>query len=212
MTIREFWLGLSTHGNGFILSVLFWPSPSSFLSWYFCQTRHSMLNGFPPRRRFTRSNSFVRLMLESQTRRSSGRRCENLSPTLRVGYSCETISTRPSVMFTANILLSLHMFFNELPNNTSQQLPLIVVGFGFTPAESALFNIIKPIWGLILILGSAVLLYSTRLGTGYTCAISYIPCFVGGIIEVSECIFDTSILAYWFFLSSHLRGQTRWPW
>ena len=39
------------------------------------------------------------------------------------------------------------MFFNELPNNTSQQLPLIVVGFGFTPAESALFNIVKPIWG-----------------------------------------------------------------
>ena len=99
-------------------------------------------------------------------------------------------------MFTANALLSLHMFFNELPNNTSQQLPLIVVGFGFTPAESALFNIIKPIWGLILILGSAVLLYSTRLGTGYTCAISYIPCFLGGIIEVRECILDTSILAY----------------
>ncbi|KAJ0348552.1 hypothetical protein KNSL1_005499 [Colletotrichum chrysophilum] len=38
-----------------------------------------------------------------------------------------------------------HMFFNELPNNTSQQLPLIIVGFGFTPAESALFNIAKPL-------------------------------------------------------------------
>ncbi|KAJ5608036.1 hypothetical protein N7537_004655 [Penicillium hordei] len=83
-------------------------------------------------------------------------------------------------------LFILHMFFNELPNNTSQQLPLIIVGFGFTPAESALFNIIKPIWGLILILGSATLLYSTRLGTGYTCAISYIPCFVGGIIELAS--------------------------
>lgn len=88
------------------------------------------------------------------------------------------------------------MFFNELPNNTSQQLPLIVVGFGFTPAESALFNIIKPIWGFILIIGSATLLYSTRLGTGYTCAISYIPCFIGGIIEVSECIFHVSGLSY----------------
>lgn len=155
-----------------------------------------MLNGFPPRRRSTRSNSFATLILESQTRRSSGRRCENLSLTLRVGYSCEEISTHSFVMFTANVLLSFHMFFNELPNNTSQQLPLIVVGFGFTPAESALFNIIKPIWGFILIIGSAVLLYSTRLGTGYTCAISYIPCFVGGIIEVSECMFDISTLAY----------------
>lgn len=78
------------------------------------------------------------------------------------------------------------MFFNELPNNTSQQLPLIIVGFGFTPAESALFNIIKPIWGLILILVSAAMLYSTRLGTGYTCALSYLPCVIGGIIEVSS--------------------------
>lgn len=77
------------------------------------------------------------------------------------------------------------MFFNELPNNTSQQLPLIIVGFGFTPAESALFNIAKPLIGSALILVSAWMLYSTNLGTGYTCAISYIPCFVGGIIEVS---------------------------
>ncbi|KAJ5282670.1 hypothetical protein N7497_002166, partial [Penicillium chrysogenum] len=83
-------------------------------------------------------------------------------------------------------LFIFHMFFNELPNNTSQQLPLIVVGFGFTPAESALFNIIKPIWGFILIIGSATLLYSTRLGTGYTCAISYVPCFIGGIIELAS--------------------------
>lgn len=79
---------------------------------------------------------------------------------------------------------SFHMFFNELPNNTSQQLPLIIVGFGFTPAESALFNIIKPLWGLVLILVSAAMLYGTRLGTGYTCALSYIPCLIGGIIEV----------------------------
>lgn len=78
------------------------------------------------------------------------------------------------------------MFFNELPNNTSQQLPLIIVGFGFTPAESALFNIIKPLWGLILILVSAAMLYSTKLGTGYTCALSYIPCIIGGVIEVSR--------------------------
>lgn len=77
------------------------------------------------------------------------------------------------------------MFFNELPNNTSQQLPLIIVGFGFTAAESALFNIAKPLIGSFLVLVSAAMLYSTRLGTGYTCAISYIPCFVGGIIEVS---------------------------
>ncbi|KAL4792494.1 major facilitator superfamily domain-containing protein [Aspergillus venezuelensis] len=82
-------------------------------------------------------------------------------------------------------LFIFHMFFNELPNNTSQQLPLIIVGFGFTAAESALFNIVKPLWGFILILASAAMLYSTRLGTGYTCAISYIPCFVGGIIELA---------------------------
>lgn len=74
------------------------------------------------------------------------------------------------------------MFFNELPNNTSQQLPLILVGFGFTPAQSALFNIAKPLWGSFLILVSAAMLYKTELGVGYTCAISYIPCFVGGII------------------------------
>ncbi|KAL1859681.1 hypothetical protein VTK73DRAFT_7508 [Phialemonium thermophilum] len=82
-------------------------------------------------------------------------------------------------------LFILHMFFNELPNNTSQQLPLIVVGFGFTAAESALFNIAKPLIGSALILVSAAMLYGTRLGTGYTCAISYIPCFVGGIIELA---------------------------
>lgn len=76
------------------------------------------------------------------------------------------------------------MFFNELPNNTPQQLPLIIVGFGFTEAESALFNIIKPIWGALLVLVSAAILYGTDLGVGYTCAISYIPCFVGGIIMV----------------------------
>ncbi|KAK1466074.1 hypothetical protein CCUS01_07421 [Colletotrichum cuscutae] len=78
------------------------------------------------------------------------------------------------------------MFFNELPNNTSQQLPLIIVGFGFTAAESALFNIAKPLIGSLLILVSAAMLYGARLGTGYTCAISYIPCFVGGIIELAS--------------------------
>ncbi|CEH12572.1 allantoate permease of the major facilitator superfamily [Ceraceosorus bombacis] len=83
-------------------------------------------------------------------------------------------------------LFIFHMFFNELPNNTSQQLPLIVVGFGFTPAESALFNIVKPIWGSVLILVTAAMLYSTRLGVGYTCALSYIPCFIGGIIELAS--------------------------
>ncbi|KAK5806008.1 hypothetical protein VI817_000266 [Penicillium citrinum] len=83
-------------------------------------------------------------------------------------------------------LFIFHMFFNELPNNTSQQLPLIIVGFGFTPAQSALFNIIKPLWGMILILMSAGLLYGTRIGTGYTCAISYIPCLIGGIIELAS--------------------------
>lgn len=77
------------------------------------------------------------------------------------------------------------MFFNELPNNTSDQLPLIVVDFGFTPAESALLNIVRPLWGFVLILAAAAMLYGTNLGTGYTCALSYIPCFVGGIIEVS---------------------------
>lgn len=82
------------------------------------------------------------------------------------------------------ILFSFHMFFNELPNNTSQQVPLIIVGFGFTPAQSALFNIVKPLWGIVLLLVSAAMLYATRLGTGYTCALSYIPCIIGGIIEV----------------------------
>ena len=79
------------------------------------------------------------------------------------------------------------MFFNELPNNTSQQLPLILVDFGFTPAQSALFNIAKPLWGQFLIFVTAALLYLTDLGVGYTCAISYIPCFIGGLIEVSRC-------------------------
>ncbi len=77
------------------------------------------------------------------------------------------------------------MFFNELPNNTSQQLPLILVGFGFTPAQSALFNIAKPLWGSFLIVVSAAMLYTTDLGVGYTCAISYIPCFVGGLIMLT---------------------------
>lgn len=76
------------------------------------------------------------------------------------------------------------MFFNELPNNTSQQLPLIIVGFGFTPSQSALFNIAKPLWGSFLIILSAAMLYGTDLGVGYTCTISYFPCFVGGIIMV----------------------------
>ncbi|CRG90605.1 putative transporter PB1C11,03 [Talaromyces islandicus] len=82
-------------------------------------------------------------------------------------------------------LFIIHMFFNELPNNTSQQIPLIIVGYGFTPAESALFNIVKPLWGLILVVASAAILYGTKLGTGYTCAISYIPCLIGGIIELA---------------------------
>ncbi|OAA70880.1 Major facilitator superfamily domain, general substrate transporter [Akanthomyces lecanii RCEF 1005] len=82
-------------------------------------------------------------------------------------------------------LFILHMFFNELPNNTSQQLPLILVGFGFTPAQSALFNIAKPLWGSFLIIVSAAMLYLTDLGVGYTCAISYIPCFVGGLIMLT---------------------------
>lgn len=82
-------------------------------------------------------------------------------------------------------LFILHMFFNELPNNASQQIPLIIVGFGFSPSQSALFNIAKPIWGSLLIVVSAAMLYYTRLGVGYTCAISYIPCFIGGIIMVA---------------------------
>ncbi|KAI5360033.1 putative major facilitator superfamily, MFS transporter superfamily [Septoria linicola] len=82
-------------------------------------------------------------------------------------------------------LFIIHMFFNELPNNTSQQLPLIVVGFGFTPAQSALLNIAKPLWGSFLICVSAAMLFATDLGVGYTCAISYIPCFVGGLIMVT---------------------------
>lgn len=77
------------------------------------------------------------------------------------------------------------MFFNELPSNTSAQVPLIIVGFGFTPAQSALFNVAKPLWGCALLLVSAAMLYGTDLGTGYTCAISYLPCIIGGIIEVS---------------------------
>lgn len=76
------------------------------------------------------------------------------------------------------------MFFNELPNNTSQQLPLILVGFGFTPAESALLNTAKPLIGSLFLLISAFLLWKTRLGTGYTCALSYLSCIIGGIIEV----------------------------
>lgn len=77
------------------------------------------------------------------------------------------------------------MFFNELPNNTSQQLPSLLVGFGFTPAQSALFNIAKPLWGSFLVFVSAAMLYLTDLGVGYTCAISYIPCIIGGIIMVA---------------------------
>lgn len=76
------------------------------------------------------------------------------------------------------------MFFNELPNNTSQQLPLILVGFGFTPAESALLNTAKPLIGALFLVISAFLLWRTKLGTGYTCAISYLPCIIGGVIEV----------------------------
>lgn len=82
-------------------------------------------------------------------------------------------------------LFIFHMFFNELPNNTSQQLPLIIVGFGFTPAQSALFNIAKPLWGSFLICVTAFMIYATELGVGWTCAFSYIPCFVGGLIMVT---------------------------
>lgn len=93
--------------------------------------------------------------------------------------------TYPDTLLTGNDD-SFHMFFNELPNNTSAQTPLILVGFGFTPAQSALFNIAKPLWGMVLILISATLLYATNLGTGYTCALSYVPCLIGGIIELSS--------------------------
>lgn len=104
----------------------------------------------------------------------------------KAGYSC----TPPPYTYPDTLLTrdenSFHMFFNELPNNTSAQTPLILVGFGFTPAQSALFNIAKPLWGMVLILISAALLYATNLGTGYTCALSYIPCLIGGIIELSS--------------------------
>lgn len=86
------------------------------------------------------------------------------------------------------------MFFNELPNNTSQQLPLILVGFGFTPAESALLNTAKPLLGSIFLVISAFLLWRTNLGTGYTCALSYVPCIIGGIIEVGPFWETTSCL------------------
>lgn len=82
-------------------------------------------------------------------------------------------------------MLRFYMFFNELPSSTSAQVPLIIVGFGFTPAQSALFNVAKPLWGCVLLLVSAAMLYGTRLGTGYTCVTSYLPCIIGGIIEVS---------------------------
>ena len=103
------------------------------------------------------------------------------------------------------------MFFNELPNNTSQQVPLIIVGFGFTPAQSALFNIAKPLWGCVLILVSAAMLYGTNLGTGYTCAISYIPCIIGGIIEVSIFCLPRTFLSSNanVYCSFPLPGQTK---
>ncbi|OCF39485.1 hypothetical protein I317_06703 [Kwoniella heveanensis CBS 569] len=82
-------------------------------------------------------------------------------------------------------LFIAHMFFNELPNNTSQQIPLLIVGYGFTPAQSALFNIAKPLWGSALVIGTAAMLFWTDLGMGYSCAISYIPCLIGGIIELA---------------------------
>ncbi|KAA8642774.1 putative allantoate permease of the major facilitator superfamily [Aspergillus tanneri] len=82
-------------------------------------------------------------------------------------------------------LFIFHLFFNELPNNTSQQVPLLIVGFGFTAAESALFNIVKPLWGFVMVMVCAALLHGTRLGSGYTCALSYIPCIIGGFIELS---------------------------
>lgn len=78
------------------------------------------------------------------------------------------------------------MFLNEIPNNSSHQLPLIIVGFGFTPAQSALFNVAKPLWGAFLVWVSAALVYATDLGVGYTCALSYIPCVIGGIMMVSS--------------------------
>ncbi|WVO25119.1 uncharacterized protein IAS62_006505 [Cryptococcus decagattii] len=61
-----------------------------------------------------------------------------------------------------------HMFWNEIPNNTSQQLPLII-----------------PLWGSVLVLITAAMMYGTKLGTGYVCAISYLPCTIGGIIELT---------------------------
>ncbi|WWC88910.1 uncharacterized protein L201_003825 [Kwoniella dendrophila CBS 6074] len=82
-------------------------------------------------------------------------------------------------------LFITHMFFNELPNNTSQQIPLLIVGDGFSPAESALFNIAKPIWGSVLVIATAGMLFYTNLGMGYSYAISYIPCLMGGIIELA---------------------------
>lgn len=104
------------------------------------------------------------------------------------------------------------MFFNELPNNTSQQLPLLLVDFGFTPAQSALFNIAKPLWGSFLILVSAAMLYTTNLGVGFTCAISYIPCFVGGLIMVRPNLFSKVCFSYTYKDSAPPPGPTRSLW
>jgi len=145
-----------------------------------------MLSGFQLRKS-TQFRLSVRPMLELPIRPSRRLKCGNPLLTWRVSYSCEIFFPLLKKEILTKLLgsLSFHMFFNEPPSNTSQQLLLIVVGFGLPPAESALFNIIKPFGGFILILGSVTLLYSTRLGKGYTCAISYIPCFIGGIIVVS---------------------------
>jgi hypothetical protein len=103
--------------------------------------------------------------------RSSGRRCGSLLLTLRVGCSCVTCPVHLSAIFTTNNIEQSTLRWGEAKtNDNKRELLGCVVRELVEEHVEALFNIIKPIWGFILIIGSATLLYSTRLGTGYTCA------------------------------------------
>ncbi|OCF56877.1 hypothetical protein L486_05732 [Kwoniella mangroviensis CBS 10435] len=101
-------------------------------------------------------------------------------------------------------LFIFHMFFNELPNNTSQQIPLLIVGFGFTPAESALFNIAKPIWGSLLLAAprdnKIALVVGTQISTfkpSYLLALSWAGLATTGytkkMITMSTCVVAAAV-------------------
>ncbi|KAM0754439.1 hypothetical protein T439DRAFT_113798 [Meredithblackwellia eburnea MCA 4105] len=83
-------------------------------------------------------------------------------------------------------LFALHVFLNQIPNNLTNQFSLLFVDYGLTTFQSTLLSIAFALPALVAQLGATVMLkYCKKLGIARVAAIWYIPCFVGGVLQLS---------------------------